>query len=47
MPRLNVFSKNTNAINLKFFPAHKGIYKLEKIEHTFRREIRLKEFKEI
>ena len=47
MPRLNVFSRNTNAINLKIFPAHKGIHKLEKIEHTFRREIRLKEFKEI
>ena len=45
MPRFNAFSRNASKTNLNFFPAHEGIYKLEKIEQAFRREIRLKEFK--
>ena len=47
MPRFNVFSRNANKVDLKFFPAHEEIYRLEKIEQAIRREIRLKEFKEI
>ena len=47
MPRFNAFSRNASKTNLNFFPAHEGIYKLEKIEQAFRREIRLKEFKEM
>ena len=47
MPRFNAFSRNASKTNLSFFPAHEGIYKLEKIEQGFRREIRLKEFKEM
>ena len=36
----NVFSKNANDINLKFFPIHGRIYKLEKIQQAFWREIK-------
>ena len=40
MPRFNAFSRNVNAMNLKFFPTHGGIYKLEKIQQAFWREIK-------
>ena len=39
MHRFNSFS-NVNTINWKFFPTHGGIYKSEKIEQAFWREIK-------
>ena len=39
MHRLNEFSRNVNIINWKIFPTHGGIYKLEKIQQAFWREI--------
>ena len=36
----NVFSKNANDINFKNFPIHGRIYKLEKIQQAFWREIK-------
>ena len=37
---VNVFSKNANDINLKFIPIHGRLYKLEKIQQAFWREIK-------
>ena len=39
MPRFNAFYRNVNTINLKIFPTHGGIYKLEKLQQAFWREI--------
>ena len=36
----NAFSRNANNINLKSFPIYGGIYKLEKIQQVFWREIK-------
>ena len=36
----NVFSKKGNDINLKIFPIHGRIYKLEKNQQTLWREIK-------
>ena len=47
MPRFNAFSRNANKIDLNFFPTHEEIYRLQKIKQAFRREMKLKEFKEI
>ena len=47
MHKFNAFSGNVNTINWKFFPTHGGMYKLEKIQQAFWREINPKEFKEI
>ena len=41
MPRFNVFFRNVNTINLKMFPTRGGIYKLEKTQQAFWREIKL------
>ena len=40
MHRFNAFSRNVNSMNLKMFPAHGRIYKLEKIQQAFWREIK-------
>ena len=40
MHRFNAFFRNVNAINLKNLPTHGGIYKLEKIQQAFWREIK-------
>ena len=40
MPRFNALSRNVNTINLKIFPTHGRIYKLEKIQQAFWREIK-------
>ena len=41
MHRFNVFYRNADTINWKRFPTHGGIYKLEKIQQAFWREIQL------
>ena len=38
--RFNAFSRNAKEINQKNFPTHGGIYKLEKIQQAFWREIK-------
>ena len=40
MHRFNAFSRNVNTISWKFFPIHGGMYKLEKIQQAFWREIK-------
>ena len=43
---LNAFFRNVNNINWKLFPTHSGIYKLEKIQQEFWREVKKLKFKE-
>ena len=45
MPIFNAFSRNGNTINLKCFPIHGGIYKLEKIQQGFWRDNSLRSLK--
>ena len=40
MHRFNPFYTNVNTIDLKNFPTHGGVYKLEKIQQAFWREIK-------
>ena len=43
MPRFDAISRNVNTIDLKMFPTHDGINKLEKFQHPFWRDKTLKE----
>ena len=40
MNKFNAFSTNVNTINLKIFPTHGGIDKLERTQQAFWREIK-------
>ena len=44
MPGFNVFSRSVKIINLNFFPTHREIYKLEKNQQAFSREVILRFF---